>query len=477
MLLASFRQLCAAETQNLNLCTLQSSHQDDVEDYKSQVQTLQKEKAQMGEEKFFSDVQSTTLKERLIMAELEISQLKTEHATVESQRRLLIEDLETADRERSVLKTELKGLARALSPLKKEVTEVVKRQENLQNEVNQNTESNVDISKELLRAKEDLSAFHVEKKTLENEQIQLERKLKSLGKEKDDVRSQLRYLIQDLDVSNAYSSKNNLTEMEESIHILSELISQKDDLKQEHLILDDDLDDSNYKNQILNICVDTSHSALKSTQEELCLATVERLKLKDKTRQMDKKVTELQEGEYRSGLTPLQLEVNRLKNDIENFETSQEHLLHEVRSLNEQLNTADHNLENVLQFKTIIENNLKQYKERNTKLEAQLKIIYNDLIEMEAHCHNEIKDTKKKAISKINSNSNTSKPPTKGAKLLLETLDLHKHFQLLEDDLKSTEYKHRSLKEDAADLLERCSALEEEKELSATGLWSYVQKK
>lgn len=253
--------------------------------------------------------------------------------------------------------------------------------------------------------------------------------------------------------------------MEESIHILSELISQKDDLKQEHLILDDDLDDSNYKNQILNICVDTSHSALKSTQEELCLATVERLKLKDKTRQMDKKVTELQEGEYRSGLTPLQLEVNRLKNDIENFETSQEHLLHEVRSLNEQLNTADHNLENVLQFKTIIENNLKQYKERNTKLEAQLKIIYNDLIEMEAHCHNEINDTKKKAISKIN--SNTSKPPTKGAKLLLETLDLHKHFQLLEDDLKSTEYKHRSLKEDAADLLERCSALEEEKELSA----------
>lgn len=65
----------------------QSSHLDDLEKVKKEVEELKKEKEKIGEEKHDKELQAKTLKERLLMAELEISQLKSEHAVVENQRR------------------------------------------------------------------------------------------------------------------------------------------------------------------------------------------------------------------------------------------------------------------------------------------------------------------------------------------------------------------------------------------------------
>ena len=65
----------------------QNSHFEDLAKAKKEVEALKKEKEKIGEEKNDQELQAKTLKERLLMAELEISQLKTDHAAVESQRR------------------------------------------------------------------------------------------------------------------------------------------------------------------------------------------------------------------------------------------------------------------------------------------------------------------------------------------------------------------------------------------------------
>lgn len=105
-----------------------------------------------------------------------------------------MEDLDAADRERNLLKSELHGLARALSPLKKDVSDVLRKQESLQSELNQS--SNIDISNELLRIKEDLCSFNAEKAALECEQCDLESRLRTLSEEKEGLRGKLRNLIQ-----------------------------------------------------------------------------------------------------------------------------------------------------------------------------------------------------------------------------------------------------------------------------------------
>lgn len=71
----------------MNLSIEQSSNYDDLERAKQQVEELKREKERLDEEHHSKDEQAKTLKERLLMAELEISQLKSEHAVVESQRR------------------------------------------------------------------------------------------------------------------------------------------------------------------------------------------------------------------------------------------------------------------------------------------------------------------------------------------------------------------------------------------------------
>lgn len=244
--------------------------------------------------------------------------------------------------------------------------------------------------------------------------------------------------------------------------MVSDYITRKDDLGQTITYLREDLENSQVTNNILQIQIETSHNSLRSVQEGLCLATVDRLKLKDKQRQTEKQLVEVRGTGHprRSDLSPLQLEVDRLKTDIETFEKSQENLLLEIRTLNEQLNMAENTLVNVEHFKNIIQNNLILYKERNTALESQLRSIYNDLIVMENHFDKKAV-TKKQAIA----NRHSAEISSKGAKLLLETLDLHQHFQSLEDDLLETKSQHRNLKEEAADLLERCTTLEEEKEI------------
>ncbi|XP_057306892.1 kinesin-like protein KIF15 isoform X3 [Hydractinia symbiolongicarpus] len=442
---ALLRQLCAVEAENLNLCTQQSLRHDDVEDFKKQIDRLEREKEKIGIEKMSTEVKTKTLKERLLMAELEISKLKSEHATVESQRRLLVEDLDAADRERNLLKSELHGLARALSPLKKDVSDVLRKQESLQSELNQS--SNIDISNELLRIKEDLCSFNAEKAALECEQCDLESRLRTLSEEKEGLRGKLRNLIQDLNNRSQEGTHNDLTEMEETIQLISQLITKKDDLNEDKILLTEDLLDAQYTNQVLNVSLSTCSDRLRSTQEELGIATVERLKLKDKARQVDRRVSEIQKLQFdcKSGVSPLQYELNKLKTDISNFEVEQLNVLEEVQNLNKQLELAENNLINVVYFKKVIEKNLRQYKERNNQLELHLRVIYDDLVGMEAHMET---------------------APSKSAKVLLETLDLHKHFQSLEDDLRTTESHNVALKEDAANLLERCAALEEEKNIN-----------
>lgn len=75
------------ETQNLNLNMQQTNSFDDLERAKQQVEELKREKDRLSEEHQNKDEQTKTLRDRLLMAELEISQLKSEHAAVESQRR------------------------------------------------------------------------------------------------------------------------------------------------------------------------------------------------------------------------------------------------------------------------------------------------------------------------------------------------------------------------------------------------------
>lgn len=253
-----------------------------------------------------------------------------------------------------------------------------------------------------------------------------------------------------MDESNKLASKENVTEMEDSIRMISSLMNDKDTLEHEKVILHDDLTDAQYDNQILTICVDNLNSELRAVQEELCLANVDRLKLKDRSRNIRKKAAEYHTEN--GGLKPLQLEVAKLRNDISHFEKSQEFLLQDVRILNEQLNIAENNIFNIDHFKFVIEKHLKQYKERNNKLEAHLRVIYNDLLQMENH----------------------HEVPRQSTKVLLETLDLHRYFQTLEEDLRGTESQNRNLKEDAADLLERCNALEEEKQLNTVSS-EYIQ--
>ena len=79
--------MCAAETKNLNLCTVQSNHQEDLEQWKKQIEKLKKEKEDVAQKHLESEMKQKTLQERLLMAELEISKLKSEHASVEGQRR------------------------------------------------------------------------------------------------------------------------------------------------------------------------------------------------------------------------------------------------------------------------------------------------------------------------------------------------------------------------------------------------------
>ena len=66
---------------------MHSNTQDDVESFKKQVEVLKRQNEKIGEEKIDEEVQTKTLKERLLMAELEISQLRSEYASVESSRR------------------------------------------------------------------------------------------------------------------------------------------------------------------------------------------------------------------------------------------------------------------------------------------------------------------------------------------------------------------------------------------------------
>ncbi|XP_066935661.1 kinesin-like protein KIF15 isoform X3 [Clytia hemisphaerica] len=468
------RQLCSAETQNLNLNMQQSTNQDDLERAQQQVQELQREKERLSEEHLSKDQQTKTLKDRLLMAELEISQLKSEHCMVESQRRTLARNLDAADQERALLKNELQGLARALSPLKKEVCEVVKKQHSLLDNNNnkdnvtddrgcqdnndeavtednddvipKENEAGLDLPDEVNRMKEDLTSFNEEKSALEIEQGRLETRLKEIGDEKDDLRSKLRDLIQDLDESNKLASKENLSEMEDSIRMISSLMSDSETLDHEKVILSDDVTDAHYDNKILTIRVDNLNTELRSVQEDLSLATVDRLKLKDQWRQVKKHASHFYTNtEHNKGLKSLHRELDNLKTDLSSFEHEQKDLVSELANLNQQLVMAENNMANVSHFKHVIERHLRLYKDRNSRLESHLRVIHNDLIEMEAH---------------------RPKAPRKSAKVLLETINLHHYFSSLEDDLKNTEAQNKSLVEDQQDLKERCNALEQEKQVT-----------
>ena len=247
--------------------------------------------------------------------------------------------------------------------------------------------------------------------------------------------------------------------MEDSIRMISSLVNERETLEHEKVILYDDLTDANYDHAILNIRVDNLNDELRTVQEELSLAAVDRLKLKDKSRQVRKHVAQFNSMDTSSasvvvgGVKSLRSEVDKLKSDLSSFAKSQTELVEDLEVLNHQLVIAENNLINIDHFKFVIERHLQQYKERNARLESHLRIIYNDLTEMEGH---------------------TERAPRQSAKVLLETLDLHHYFQSLEDDMKNTEAQNKSLMEDSLDLMERCNALEKEKHVNTVSS-EYIQ--
>lgn len=239
--------------------------------------------------------------------------------------------------------------------------------------------------------------------------------------------------------------------------MISSLMSDCDTLGHEKVILSDDLTDSRYHNKILNIRVDTLTAELGAVQEDLSLATVDRLKLKDKWRQVSKHAGitfsshkhHKHPNSHHQGVKSLQRDLKKLKYDLSTFESSHKGLLDEIGELGRQLVVAENNLANVGYFKVTVERHLRQCKDRNTRLESHLRVIYNDLVEMESH-----------------HTSSTKRTPRRSAKVLLETLELHHYFASMEDDLRDVREQNKSLLEDQQDLKERCNALEQEKQVN-----------
>ena len=80
------RQLCATEGRNLDLCTQQYTQQEHLEESKQLIQQLEKEKQKISEDKLESEEKIKTFKDKLLMAELEISQLRSKATKMENQR-------------------------------------------------------------------------------------------------------------------------------------------------------------------------------------------------------------------------------------------------------------------------------------------------------------------------------------------------------------------------------------------------------
>jgi len=435
------RQLCAAETKNLTLSTFQSNAQEDIDKWKHQVGRIQKEKDEVEEKHQEYEKQHQSLQERFIIAQVEISKLKSDHLCIEKQARLLSQHV----------------CADHLDKMNIKMRE----------------DENLNICKEVEKIRKELNNISTHKTHLQLQQSDLKHRLKMAGFKKGELKEKLCSLIQDLDEE---ENRSNDTAMTSSVN---KLLSEKGTLEEEEILLSEELSESQHNNKILRTCVDTTTLQLQQSQQHLCLDTVDRLKLKDRCRQVSKCVEEVGAGvtsqqhnnRNNTGISPLQNEVSKLKLDIEQFERSQTDILQEIKCLNEQLNVAENNLVNVVHFKTVIEKNLREYKERNTKLETHLRVIYNDLKEMECHMVGEVGEGVCGEGVCVGESST----------ILLETLDLQKHFQSLEDDLQRTqqrnnnlEVRNSTLKEEANDLLERCSALQEEKQLSAVSS-TYIQ--
>lgn len=280
-----------------------------------------------------------------------------------------------------------------------------------------------------------------------------------------------------MDESNQLASKDNLTEMEDSIRMISSLMNECDTLNHEKVILSDDLCDGHYHNKILNIRVNNLTAELASVQEDLSLATVDRLKLKDKWRQVAKhagittstihhsdqknnnhiidSLENIDGNRYyhhSGGVKSLQRDLKRLKSDLSAFEGSHQGLMDEIGELSRQIVIAENNLHNISYFRVTVERHMRQYRDRNARLESHLRVLYNDLLEMEG---NHFRQT-----------SDTAMPPRKGAKVLLEALNLHHYFSSVEQDLRDAREQNRALLEDQQDLKERCNALEQEKQVN-----------
>jgi chromosome segregation ATPase len=463
------RQLCSAESKNLQLSTI--AH--DFENYQSELKKL-------GEEKCDAQSEKNTIHDRLIMAELEISRLKSELKAVEYQRQLLLDDLDAADKERSVLKGELQNLARAISPLKREVNAAILKnddhvltvkcdltysklasdKESLEKHTSEQPKAlptaepvnELSIQDEINLVQAEMEGYARERQEIDEEQSSLQQRLSCLKRDREDMRSKLHDLIQDIDERNRMKHEEPMTEIEDSMKLISFLIAQRDNLDQEKVLVETNLMDANDKKKKLNIKVGTACEQLKNSQEDMLLASIGHMKLNERVRKIDRCMSEIKysDSEEIYGLTRLQEEVKKLKVDIRNFETSQESLLCEVRTLNEQLDIAENNLVNVTHFRNVIENNIREYKHRNSTLESHLRSIYSDLVQMEAH------ECEEKPSVDV---------PVKSTKILLETLDLQKHLDFLEKDLKKTENKHVDLVQDTIDLTDRCSQLEEEKHM------------
>ena len=487
------RQLCGIETKNLELCTNNSNYEDDLEILKEKCDRLIKENSSLSEKIDKDENDKITMHDRMLMAELEVSRMRVECEELMEQRKRVETELMSSEKDKHLLRTELTGLARALSPLKKEVRAAVEKQLELQMAPRRQTpvrneENEALIEGELLQAQEEIANFNVEKVELEEEERMLKRKIDIANCSMNESRQKLHDIILELstDSGNAsselYLSEQNSETGESPRRVFSEsseldekhdleksqddkslkekdsenninlgeirhLIEQSEILKEEEILLKDEVDDaertgSRKETELFTVCTE-----MQLVQEKLSLAIVSRMQLSQKVQQVGKNAKAAENGEGTLKLKEMQMGVNDLKGNMKKFEKSGRTILTELKQFSLHLDHAENNLLAICNYKGIIEKHLRGYKERNQVLENQLQKLKGDLTEVE----------KRLPESQI-----------KGTELLLETVQLHKHQSSLEEDLSAYEHHNEELKAEARELSERFKDLEQEKQITNT---------
>ncbi|XP_065071824.1 centromere-associated protein E-like isoform X2 [Rhopilema esculentum] len=477
------RQLCGIETKNLELCTDNSNYQDDIEVLKEKCDKLKEENNTLLEKVDNNESEKVTMHDRMLMAELEVSRMRVECEALLEQRKRIEGELINAEKDKHLLRTELTGLARALSPLKKEVRAAVEKQLELQMAPQSTSEKKGHligeeiIEEELSIAQEELADFNTEKAALEEEEKLLRRKIRVAMSTKKEVRQRLHDLILELsndsgnESSEIYLSaqssevgaasvddekesdiaESNIEDDTEKslVHLaeLKDLIEQSEVLKEEENLLREEIEGAERAGSRRSQELSTMCTELKNVQDNLSLAMISRMQLSQRVHKAGKNAATVENEKCTLKVKEMQEGINNLKTNIKKCEKSGRTLLTDLKQFSSHLDHTENVLINIDNYKLVIRNHLKEYRERNAFMEGQLKVLDEDLNEMKERLPSS---------------------EVKGTQLLLETVQLHKHQSSLEEDLSIYESHNEELRAEATELSERFKELEQEKKLTNT---------